>query len=467
MNYLPVREYTGASQLTGPILIIEGADDVRYSEFAEIITPDGQVLRGQVLEASDERAVVQMFGESHGLNPPDLTVRFRGRPLLAPVSREMLGRVFDGLGEPRDGYPAPVPEDRVDVNGTPMNPSARNYPRSHIETGISAIDGMNTLVRGQKLPIFSGNGLPHNDIASQIATQARITGEEAEFEIIFVALGVSHDVAEDFRSTLEETGAINNAALFLNLADDPAMERVITPRMALSLAEFLAYQHDMHLLVIMTDMTNYGEALREISNRRGEVPTRKGFPGYLYSDLAALYERCRRAEGHEGSITLMPILTMPNDDITHPIPDLTGYITEGQIVLSRDLNRNGIYPPINVLSSLSRLMKDGIGKGETRADHQDVSNQLYATYSELQNARNLAQIIGEEDLPEQQKLYLKFGEAFENRFVNQGAQEARTVQETLDLGWEILSILPRDELTRVTEDQLDTYYSSDETASES
>lgn len=467
MNYLAVREYTAASQLQGPILIIEGADDVRYSEFAEIITPEGRLVRGQVLEVSEHRAVLQLFGESHGLNPPDLKIRFRGRPLLAPVSREMLGRVFDGLGEPRDGYPAPIPEDRVNVNGAPLNPSARLYPRSHIETGISAIDGMNTLVRGQKLPIFSGNGLPHNDIASQIATQARITGEEGEFAIIFVAMGVSHDVAEDFQHTLEESGAINNAALFLNLADDPAMERVITPRMALSLAEFLAFGHNMHLLVIMTDMTNYGEALREISNRRGEVPTRKGFPGYLYSDLASLYERCGRAEGHEGSITLMPVLTMPNDDITHPIPDLTGYITEGQIVLSRDLNREGVYPPINVLPSLSRLMKDGIGEGETREDHQALSNQLYAAYSEVQNARNLAQIIGEEDLPEREKLFLKFGKAFENQFINQGREEARTVSQTLDLGWKILSILPRDELNRVTEEQLDTYYSKEETENES
>jgi V/A-type H+/Na+-transporting ATPase subunit B len=351
-------------------------------------------------------------------------------------------------------------DDRVDVNGAALNPAARNYPRSHIETGISAIDGMNTLVRGQKLPIFSGNGLPHNDIAAQIARQARVGGEE-DFAIIFAAMGVSHDTAEGFRRSLEESGAIHQAALFLNLADDPAVERIITPRAALSLAEFLAFRHEMHILVLLTDMTNYGEALREISNRRGEVPTRKGFPGYLYSDLAQLYERCGRVQGGDGSITIMPILTMPNDDITHPIPDLTGYITEGQIVLSWDLNRKGIYPPINVLPSLSRLMKDGIGEGETRDDHQDLSNQLYAAYSEVQNAREMARIIGEDDLPERDQNYLRFGEAFENRFLTQGRSEARDLTETLDLGWEVLSLLPGEELNRVSEADIEAHYTGD------
>lgn len=458
MKPLAIREYRGADRLQGPILIIEGEGDYRYRELAEIVTPEGGMRLGQVLEVSEKRAVVQLFEESHGLDPPELRIRFRGRPLQAPVAREMLGRVFDGLGRPIDGLPAPIAEDRVDVSGAALNPSARNYPRSHIETGISAIDGMNTLVRGQKLPIFSGNGLPHNEIAAQIARQARIAGEESQFVIIFAAMGVSHDAAQRFQGELEESGAIDQAALFLNLADDPAVERIITPRVALSLAEFLAFRHDMHVLVLLTDMTNYGEALREISNRRGEVPTRKGFPGYLYSDLAQIYERCGRVQGCEGSITIMPVLTMPNDDITHPIPDLTGYITEGQIVLSRDLHRRGIYPPIKVLPSLSRLMKDGIGEGETRQDHQDLANQLYAAYTEVQNARNMAQIIGEEDLPEREKNYLRFGEEFEERFLTQGRYQARDVRETLDLGWQVLSELPKEELTRVTEEQINEHY---------
>lgn len=458
MNSLAVREYSGADRLEGPILVIESAGDIGYRELVEVIAPDGSLRLGQVLEASRERAVVQLFSESYNLHPPDLRIRFRGHPLMVPVAREMLGRMFDGMGEPIDSLPPPIAEDRLDVNGMALNPSARKYPRSHIETGISAIDGMNTLVRGQKLPIFSGNGLPHNDIAAQIATQARVGGDE-DFAIIFAAMGVSHDTAEDFRRTLDQSGAIHQAALFLNRADDPAVERIITPRAALSLAEFLAFQHDMHILVLLTDMTNYGEALREISNRRGEVPTRKGFPGYLYSDLAQIYERCGRVEGCEGSITIMPVLTMPNDDITHPIPDLTGYITEGQIVLSRDLQRKGIYPPIDVLPSLSRLMKDGIGEGETREDHQDLSNQLYAAYSEVQNAREMAQIIGEEDLPERDRKYLRFGEAFEQQFLTQQRSEARKLVETLERGWKVLSLLPKEELSRVSEEQIDKYYS--------
>jgi V/A-type H+-transporting ATPase subunit B len=451
-----------ADQLRGPILIVEGAGDAGYREFAEIAAPDGSVLLGQVLEVSEQRAVVQLFSESYGLNPPELKVRFRGHPMRAPVGREMLGRVFDGLARPVDDLPAPVPEDRVDVSGAALNPAARAYPRSHIVTGISAIDGMNTLVRGQKLPIFSGNGLPHGTMAAQIARQARVSGESGNFAILFAAMGVSHDAAESFRRSLEESGAIDRAALFLNLADDPAVERIITPRAALSLAEFLSFEHDMHILVLLTDMTNYGEALREISNRRGEIPTRKGYPGYLYTDLASLYERCGRVRGGEGSITIMPVLTMPNDDITHPIPDLTGYITEGQIVLGRDLNRKGIYPPVNVLPSLSRLMKDGIGEGETREDHQDLSNQLYAAYAEVQNARNLAQIIGEEDLPAREKKYLRFGEAFEGRFLSQGAFEFREMEETLDRAWDLLSILPKDELTRLEEEQIQKYYPEEE-----
>jgi len=464
---LAVREYSGAHRLEGPVMIVRGAGDAAYRELAEVIAPDGSVRLGQVLETSDRQAVIQLFTDSHGLNPPDLKVRMRSRPLLTPVAREMLGRIFDGLGRPIDGLPAPIPEDRVDVNGSALNPTARSYPQSHIETGISAIDGMNTLVRGQKLPIFSGNGLPHNDLAAQVARQARVPQEEeSSFAILFAAMGVSHHEAERFRSTLEESGALEQSALFLNLADDPAVERLITPRIALSLAEFLSFEQDMHILVILTDMTNYGEALREVSNRRGEVPTRKGYPGYLYSDLAQIYERCGRVRDRKGSITVMPVLTMPNDDITHPIPDMTGYITEGQIVLSREIDRKGIYPPVDILPSLSRLMKDGIGEGETRSDHQNLSNQLYAAYSQVQDARNLAQIIGEEDLPEREKRYLRFGRAFEERFLNQGRREAREMAETLDLGWETLEALPQEELSRVSREEIESHYPRDSENSE-
>ncbi len=461
-----IREYTGVDHLEGPLMIIESASDVAYDEVAEIIAPDGSVRLGKVLEVGEQRAVVEIFGLSDGLHPPDLRVRFRGRPLRVPVAREMLGRIFDGLGRPRDGLPRPIAEERVDVNGAPLNPAARVYPRSYIETGISAIDGMNTLVRGQKLPIFSGNGLPHNEMAAQIARQAHIAEEDEDFAIMFVALGVSYDTAERFQRTLTESGALNQAALFLNLADDPPIERTITPRVGLSLAEFLAFQHDMHVLVILTDMTNYGEALRELSNRREEVPTRKGYPGYLYSDLARLYERCGRVQGSSGSITVVPILTMPNDDITHPIPDLTGYITEGQLVLSRELARQDIYPPIDVLASLSRLMKDGIGEGQTRADHPNLSNQLYTAYTEAQNARALADIIGEADLPSREQAYLEFGEAFEQQFLAQGQTESRSIVETLDLGWKVLSLLPREELTRVSQEEIAHYYPEDRPDSE-
>lgn len=461
MTTMDIREYTRADELRGPLLIIGGAGDARYDEFTEILTADGKTLLGQVLETSEQRAVVQLFSDSDGLDPRRLRVRFRGHPMLAPVSREMLGRVFDGLGRPLDGLPKPIPEEQVDVNGAALNPSARLYPRSHIQTGISAIDGMNTLVRGQKLPIFSGNGLPHNEIAGQIARQARVAESESGFSIILAAMGISHDTAEDFRSSLEESGAINRATLFLNLADDPPVERIMTPRIALSLAEFLAFSHDMHILVLLTDMTHYGEALREISNRRGEVPTRKGYPGYLYSDLSQMYERCGGVRGSEGTITIIPLLTMPNDDITHPIPDLTGYITEGQIVLSRKLNRQGIYPPVEVLPSLSRLMKDGIGEEETRGDHQNLSNQLYAAYSEVQNARNLAQIIGEEDLPEREKQYLHFGEAFENQFLQQEPDQNRSMTETLDIGWRVLAALPKTELTQMSEEEIEAHYPED------
>lgn len=454
---IAMQEYMGVDRLDGPLAFIEGASDVAYNEVGEIIAPDGSVRLGQVLEVSEDRAVVQLLGKSEGLRPADLRVRFRGRPMQVSVAEEMIGRVFDGLGNPRDGLPPAIAEDRVPIQGAPLNPRARAYPRDYIVTGISALDGMNTLVRGQKLPIFSSEGLPHNELAAQIASQARLTKEEEAFAIVFIALGVSHDVAREFERTLTQKGT-SQVALFLNLADDPPIERTITPHVALSLAEFLAFQRDMHVLVILTDMTNYGEAIRELSLRREEVPTRKGFPGHLYSDLASIYERCGRVRDRSGSITQIPVLTMPNDDITHPIPDLTGYITEGQIVLDRELHEKEVYPPISVLQSLSRLMKDAIGKEKTRADHPDLADQLYAAYANVQDVRDLAEIIGEEELSDTDRRYLEFGDAFEREFVNQGQQEAREMMETLDLGWRMLGHLPVDELTRMSEEDIEENY---------
>jgi V/A-type H+-transporting ATPase subunit B len=453
-----VREYLGADRLEGPLAFIERASDVGFGEVGEIIAPDGSSRFGQVIEVSEEHAVVQLWGESRDLRPSSLRIRFLGHALQVPVAEEMLGRVFDGLGEPRDGLPAPIAEQRVFAQGSALNPTARSYPENTIVTGISAIDCMNTLVRGQKLPIFSGSGLPHNQLASQIARQAHLVEEGEEFAIIFVALGVSHDTARSFQESLAESGALRRSTLFLNLADDPSIERIVTPHVALSLAEFLAFERQMHVLAIMTDMTNYGEAMREVSIRREEVPTRKGYPGHLYSDLANIYERCGRVHGRPGSITQMPVLTMPSDDITHPIPDLTGYITEGQIVLSRDLHDSGVYPPIGVLHSLSRLMKDAIGKGKTRADHPDLSDQLYSAYAHSQEIRDLAEIIGEEGLSPIDKRYLEFGEAFEGQFVNQGEREARDLDQTLDLGWQVLGHLPTSELRRVSQQQIQEHY---------
>lgn len=452
-----MQEYLGASQLAGPLAIIEGVEGVAYNEIGEIMLPGDSKILGQVIEVSEDRAIVQLLGESKGLRPGELKIRFRGRPLQVPVAKEMLGRVFDGLGNPRDGLPAPIAEDRVTAQGSPLNPRARDYPQNYITTGISAIDAMNTLVRGQKLPIFSGEGLPHNDLAAQIASQAQLSDEDAPFAIVFVALGVSHDIARNFERTLTKRGS-NNVALFLNLADDPAIERIITPRVALSLAEFLAYEKEMQVLVILTDITNYGESIREISLRREEVPTRKGFPGHLYSDLASIFERCGRVSGRKGSITQMPVVTMPNDDITHPIPDLTGYITEGQIVLSRDLHEQDIYPPIDVLKSLSRLMKDAIGKDKSREDHPDLADQIYAAYANVQDVRSLAEVIGEEEITKIDKKYLKFGEAFEKEFLSQGQTEQREMMDSLDLGWQILGNLPPDELSRLSTDQIKEYY---------
>ncbi|MGK7312645.1 MAG: V-type ATP synthase subunit B [Candidatus Longimicrobiales bacterium M2_2A_002] len=455
-------EHEGASRIEGPLVIVEGAREARYAEMAEVVTPDGAVHVGRVLEVGEDRAVVEIWGESTGFDPSNLRVRFRGRPFRAPVAREMLGRVLDGRGRPRDGLPEPVGEKRVDIHGPAINPAARAYPRSWIQTGISAIDGMNTLVRGQKLPIFSGSGMPHDELTAQIARQARVVGEAGRFSLIFAAIGIGHDTADRFRHTIRESAAGETTALFLNLADDPPMERIITPRVALALAEFLAFEHGRHVLVILTDMTNYAEALRELSTRREEVPTRKGFPGYLYSDLASIYERCGRVQGRDGSVTQMPVLTMPNDDITHPVPDLTGYITEGQIVFDRELHQQGVYPPIDVLGSLSRLMKDGIGEEQTRADHEELANQLYAAYAHVEEARDLAEIIGEEELGATDQRYLDFGQAFEERFIAQTQDEERPLEQTLDRGWQVLGRLPREELTRVPEDILDARYPASE-----
>jgi V/A-type H+-transporting ATPase subunit B len=456
-----IREYQGVDHIKGPLLVIRGAGDAAYGEVAEIMTPDGTTRLGRVLEVSQERAVVEVFGEGVGLTPPDVRVRFRGHPFQMPVAHEMLGRIFNGLGQPHDGLPPPVAEKRVSIGGAPINPVARIYPSNYIQTGISALDGMNTLVRGQKLPIFSENGLPHDDLAAQIAIQANIAEEGSEFAVIFAGLGISHETAAKFERSLSRSGALSQATLFLNLADDPPVERILTPRLALTLAEFLAFEHDMHVLVILTDMTNYGAALREISNRREEVPTRKGYPGYLYSDLASIYERCGMVTDASGSVTLLPILTMPNGDITHPIPDLTGYITEGQIVLSRELDRQEIYPPIDVLASLSRLMKDGIGEGQTRADHQHLANQLYASYAEAQDTRSLAGIVGEEDLPAYNQRHLKFGTQFEQRFLAQGREEERSIEDTLNLGWAVLGVLDREDLTRVKQHEIEEYYADE------
>ena len=450
--------YRGLSQISGPIVVVEGVSGVAYDEAVELTLANGGLRRGRVLQASEDAAVVEVFGGTAGLGTTGPAVRFTGSPLRVPVSRYMLGRVFDGLGQSIDGIAPPVAEALRDINGAPINPTRRVYPQNVIVTGLSVIDGMNTLVRGQKLPIFSGSGLPHNQLAAQIARQAKIRDSDAGFAVIFVALGVRHDDAEFFRRSFLESGALGSTAMYLNLADDPPMERIIAPRAALTLAEHLAYECDMHVLVIMTDMTNYGEALRELGSQRGEVPSRKGYPGYLYSDLAGLYERTGIIRGRQGSITQVPILAMPNDDIGHPIPDLTGYITEGQIVLHRELYRKSIYPCINVLPSLSRLMKDGIGQGFTRDDHPNLANQLYAAYARVQEVRSLSAVIGEEELSPVDKQYLDFGSAFETQFINQGMHEARTMDQTLDLGWRVLSLLPRDELTRVGEAILDAHY---------
>ncbi|MDI6819591.1 MAG: V-type ATP synthase subunit B [Candidatus Hodarchaeaceae archaeon] len=443
------REYRTVAKVSGPLMVVEGVSGVAYGEVVEIVTPTGETKRGQVLDAYEDRAVVQVYEGTAGIDTLQTRVRFTGGTVKFGIGLELLGRIFNGRGMPIDGGPNPIFEDRWDVHGSPINPSAREYPSEFIQTGISAIDGMNTLVRGQKLPIFSGSGLPHNELAAQIARQSKVLGEEERFAVVFCGMGITHEEAAFFMKDFERTGALERATLFLNLANDPAIERILTPRLALTTAEYLAFVQGMHVLVILTDITNYAEALREVSAARGEVPSRRGYPGYLYTDFATIYERAGRIRGKKGSITQMPILTMPGDDITHPIPDLTGYITEGQLVMNRELHHKGIYPPIDVLPSLSRLMKDGIGTGHTREDHSDVSNQLYAAYAEGKDLRALVTVVGEEALIERDRRYLDFAERFEREFINQGRDEDRPIEVTLELGWELLRTLPEAELKRI------------------
>jgi V/A-type H+-transporting ATPase subunit B len=452
------REYLTLKSIAGPLLVVEGVQGVGYDESVEVTFADGSRKLGRVLAVGRQEAVIELFGETLGLSLNRAQVRFMGSPLMVPVSEDLLGRIFDGLGQPRDGGPPPVGETARNINGQPINPTARVYPQEFIQTGISAIDGMNTLVRGQKLPIFAMSGLPHHELAAQIVRQARLPEEEERFAIVFAAMGVQHDIANLFRQSFETSGVLNNVVMFLNLADDPAIERLITPRLALTVAEYLAFEKNRHILVILTDMTNYCEALREVATSKGEVPSRKGYPGYLYSDLAALYERAGKIFASGGSITQLPILTMPNDDITHPIPDLTGYITEGQLILQRGLALRGLFPPMNVLPSLSRLMKDGIGAETTREDHSDVSNQLYMAYAEGTRARGLVQIVGTVGLSERERTWLDFADRFEQEFVKQGSYENRSIEQTLDIAWDLLSMLPEDDLIRVREAYINKYH---------
>lgn len=462
---LGINEVLGVSRIEGPLVFVEGIGSVGYDEVVEIIDSRGRMRHGRVLEVGEGLAVIEVFAGTSGLSIDGTRIHFMGTPYHIPVAEEMLGRIFNGLGKPLDGGPEPLADRYADINGAPINPTARVYPVDYIQTGISTIDGMNTLLRGQKLPIFSAAGLPHDQLAAQIVRQVALgvpvgeaPAQAEQFVIVFAAMGVKNDVAAYFRESFTESGALTRVAMFLNLADDPPVERLVTPRAALTLAEYLAFDRGMHVLVIMTDMTNYCEALREISNIRGEVPSRKGYPGYLYSDLASMYERTGRIKTSEGSITQLPILTMPNDDITHPVPDLTGYITEGQITLSRDLDHQGIYPPVAVLPSLSRLAKDGIGEGKTRADHSHWASQLFAAYAHVQDVRALASVIGEEELSDVDQQYVRFGKAFEQEFVNQGLTENRNIGSTLDIGWRLLSMLPQEELTRVSQSEMDEYY---------
>ncbi|HET7391914.1 MAG TPA: V-type ATP synthase subunit B [Nitrososphaeraceae archaeon] len=451
-------EYTRVAEIKGPLMIIEGVTKVSFDELVEVETSAGERRLGRVVEVGYGKAVVQIFEGTTGLAISGTKAKFLGKTMTMPVSQELLGRVFDGLGRPNDGLPDPVADRFIDVNGEPMNPERREYPTSFIQTGVSVIDGMLTLVRGQKLPIFSGSGMPHNILAAQIARQASVVGTKEDFAVVFAAIGVQYSEAQYFKRSLEESGALRRSVLFLNLADDPAIERIITPRVALTVAEYLAFDLGMHVLAILTDMTNYAEALREISAAREEVPGRKGYPGYLYTDLANNYERAGRIKGKNGSVTQVPILSMPADDITHPIPDLTGYITEGQIVLGRDLFRKGVYPPVNVLMSLSRLMKDGVGEGKTRADHMEVGNQLYDAYSRTQEVRALSEIVGRAGLTGIDLKYLDSGDIFESQFLKQSNDENRSLEETMSRAWDVLSSLPEGELTKIKEKNVRQYY---------
>lgn len=453
-----IKEYKTISEVVGPLMLVKDVENVTYDELGEIILPSGEKRLCKVLEVNGDNALVQLFESSTGINLKESTVRFLGRGTELPVSPDILGRVFDGMGRPKDGGPDIIAEKRMDINGLPMNPAARDYPSEFIQTGVSAIDGLNTLVRGQKLPIFSASGLPHANLAAQIARQAKVRGSEGNFAVVFAAIGITHEEAEFFASDFRRTGAIDRTVLFMNLANDPAVERIATPRMALTAAEYLAFEKNMHVLVILTDITNYADSLREISAARKEVPGRRGYPGYMYTDLASLYERAGRQKGKNGSITMIPILTMPEDDKTHPIPDLTGYITEGQIILSRELYRKNVTPPIDVLPSLSRLKDKGIGEGKTRADHADVMNQLFAAYARGKDAKELMIILGEAALTDMDKLYAKFADEFEKEYVSQGYYADRDIEETMEIGWKLLRILPRSELKRIKDKFLDLYY---------
>lgn len=452
-----LKEYKTITEVVGPLMVVEGVEGIKYYELVDIETQTGELRRGRVLEVNGDKAMVQLFENSAGLNLKDSKVRFLGRPLSLGVSEDMIGRVFDGMGRPKDDGPKIIPEKTLDIEGIAINPVARDYPAEFIQTGVSAIDGLNTLVRGQKLPIFSGSGLPHSELAAQIARQARVLGTDSKFAVVFGAIGITFEEAQFFIDDFTKTGAIDRSVLFMNLADDPAIERIATPRMALTAAEYLAFEKGMHVLVILTDLTNYCEALREVSAARKEVPGRRGYPGYLYTDLSTLYERAGKIKGREGSITQIPILTMPEDDKTHPIPDLTGYITEGQIILSRDLYKQNLMPPIDVLPSLSRLKDKGIGKNKTREDHADTMNQLFAAYATGKEAKELAVILGESALSETDKAFVKFTTAFEEQYVAQGFETNRTIEETLNLGWELLKILPRTELKRIRDEYLEKY----------
>lgn len=457
-----LKEYKTIREIVGPLMLVEGVEGVKYNEMVEIVAADGAIRRGKVLEINRDKALVQLFEPSQGIQMSSSKARFLGKSMELAVSEDMLGRVFDGIGNPRDGGAPVIPEDRLDVNGQPINPAARDYPDEFIQTGVSAIDGLNTLVRGQKLPVFSVSGLPHAELAAQIARQAKVLNSDSKFAVVFAAVGITFEEADFFISDFRKTGAIERAVLFINLANDPAVERIATPRMALTAAEYLAFEKGMHVLVITTDITNYAEALREVSAARKEVPGRRGYPGYLYTDLATLYERAGRINGKEGSITQIPILTMPEDDKTHPIPDLTGYITEGQIILSRELYKKGVTPPIDVLPSLSRLKDKGIGVGKTREDHADTMNQLFSAYARGKEAKELSTILGEAALTEIDKKYAHFADEFEKKYVSQGFNTNRSINETLDIGWDLLRLLPRNELKRIKDKFLDMYYDKSE-----